>query len=68
MFTHSSADGKYDKALELYNQAIELNPNVATYYGNRSICNIKLECFGSALIDANNCLEIDKKYIKVSPN
>jgi len=57
-------DGKYESAIELYTKAININPNVPAYYGNRSICNIKLECFGSALIDANEAIKIDRKYIK----
>lgn len=56
--------GKYDKALDIYSQAIEVNPYVASYYGNRSFCNIKLECFGSALQDANQALKLDPKYVK----
>ena len=59
-------DGKFDKALELYTEAIDLNPNVAAYYGNRSFCNIKMDFFGAALEDANSAIKIDKKYIKVS--
>jgi len=56
--------GKYDKAVEKYTIAIEKNPFVATYYGNRSICNFRLECFGLALSDANRSIELDKKYVK----
>lgn len=57
-------EGKYDKALELYTEAINQNPFVAAYYGNRSICNIKMDFFGSALEDANNAIKNDNKYIK----
>ncbi|XP_065655533.1 serine/threonine-protein phosphatase 5 isoform X2 [Hydra vulgaris] len=57
-------NGKYDKSVEFYTKAIELNPYVAAYYGNRSFSNIKLECFGSALEDANQAIKIDRKYIK----
>ena len=38
---------------------------MAAYYGNRSICNFRLECFGLALIDANKSIDLDKKYVKV---
>lgn len=58
-------DGHFDTALELYTEAIELNPCCAVYYGNRSFCNIKLENYGYALADANKALGLDKKYIKV---
>ncbi|XP_066911519.1 serine/threonine-protein phosphatase 5-like [Clytia hemisphaerica] len=57
-------NGKFDKALALYSEAIDLNPNVAAYYGNRSFCNIKMDFFGAALEDANSAIKIDKKYIK----
>lgn len=57
--------GKYDQAITFYSKAIELNPYVASYYGNRSICNIKMECFGSALMDANEAIKLDRKYVKV---
>jgi len=56
--------GKYNKAIDLYTDAIVLNPNVAAYYGNRSICHIKMECFGSALQDANSAIKCNPKYIK----
>lgn len=45
--------------------AIELNPKVPAYYGNRSFCYIKTEYYGYALEDANKAIELDKKYIKV---
>lgn len=59
------SDGKYDEALSLYTKAIDLNPQVPAYYGNRSFCYIKTEYFGSALEDANKAIDLDKKYIKV---
>merc|ERR1719450_1765273 len=37
---------------------------MASYYGNRSFCNIKLECYGSALQDANQAITLDAKYVK----
>lgn len=54
----------YDKAIEFYSKAIELNPSAAVYYGNRSISYLKLECFGYALSDASKALELDKNYLK----
>lgn len=59
-------DKQYDEAIDFYSQAIKVNPNVVTYYGNRSFAYIKTECFGYALSDANKALEIDKKFLKVS--
>ncbi|KAK2167212.1 hypothetical protein LSH36_31g05027 [Paralvinella palmiformis] len=54
----------YAQAIELYTEAINLNPAVAAYYGNRSFAYLKTECFGYALSDATKALELDKTYIK----
>ena len=54
----------YDEAINLYSKAIELNPNVAVYYGNRSLAYLKTECFGYALNDATKAIDLDKNYIK----
>lgn len=54
----------YDKAIDLYSSAIECDPQIATYYGNRSIAYLKKEFFGYALADATKALELDKNYIK----
>ena len=53
-------------AIELYSEAIALDPSVATYYGNRSFAYLKTECFGFALADATKAIELDKSYVKVS--
>ncbi|XP_012231410.1 serine/threonine-protein phosphatase 5 [Linepithema humile] len=54
----------YNKAIELYTKAIELNPSVAVYYGNRSISYLRTECFGYALTDASKAIELDRNYVK----
>ncbi|EEB13025.1 serine/threonine-protein phosphatase PP-V, putative [Pediculus humanus corporis] len=54
----------YEKAIEMYTKAIEMNPTVAAYYGNRSLAHLRTECFGYALEDASKALELDKNYIK----
>ncbi|XP_065216869.1 serine/threonine-protein phosphatase 5 [Planococcus citri] len=54
----------YDEAITMYSKAISLNPNVAVYYGNRSLAYLKTECFGYALSDATKAIELDKNYIK----
>lgn len=54
----------YDQAIEYYSKAIELSPNVAIYYGNRSLAYLKTECFGYALSDATKAIEVDKNYVK----
>nr|XP_008540866.1 PREDICTED: serine/threonine-protein phosphatase 5 [Equus przewalskii] len=54
----------YENAIKFYSQAIELNPNNAIYYGNRSLAYLRTECYGYALADATRAIELDKKYIK----
>ncbi|XP_015119779.1 serine/threonine-protein phosphatase 5 [Diachasma alloeum] len=54
----------YEKAIEFYTKAIESNPNVATYYANRSFAYLKTECFGYALTDASKAIELDRNYVK----
>lgn len=58
------SEGDFNKAIELYSAAIDLNPNVAVYYGNRSISYLKTECYGYALSDATKAIELDKSYLK----
>ncbi len=55
---------EYEKAIELYNNAIEIDGQNPTYYGNRSIAYLKTECFGYALADASKAIELDKNYVK----
>ena len=61
----SPSDKKFEDAIGYYSRAIELNPNVAVYYGNRSFAYLKMESYGYALIDASKALELDRTYIKV---
>lgn len=56
----------FQEAIDHYTKAIELNPTIAVYYGNRSFANMKMESYGYALADANKALELDKTYIKVT--
>lgn len=55
----------FQQAITYYSEALEINPTVAAFYGNRSFAYLKTECFGSALEDASKALELDKSYIKV---
>ena len=58
------AEQDYEEAINLYSKAIELNPNVAIYYGNRSMAYLRTECFGAALRDATNAIALDRNYVK----
>lgn len=62
----SLSDGDYSQAITYYTQAIELNPFVAAYYGNRSFAHLRTESFGYALSDASKALQLDRNYIKVT--
>lgn len=62
----SPSEKKFEEAIGYYSRAIELNPYVAVYYGNRSFAYLKMESYGYALIDASKALELDRTYIKVS--
>ncbi|KAL9668720.1 hypothetical protein QQ045_006258 [Rhodiola kirilowii] len=55
---------KYNQAIDLYTQAIEINGSNAVYYANRAFSHIKLEEYGSAIQDATKAIEIDPKYSK----
>lgn len=59
------AEEDYNQAIAFYTKAIEANPTVAAYYGNRSFAYLRTECFGYALTDADKALSLDKAYIKV---
>lgn len=54
----------YDNAIKYYTEALELNPQNAIYYSNRSLAYLRTECYGYALADATKALEVDKNYIK----
>lgn len=49
----------------MYSQAIEKNPTSTVYYTNRAFAHIKLEEYGSAIIDATRAIDIDPKWVKV---
>ena len=41
---------RFSAAVDLYTQAISLNPSNAVYFANRSIANHRLENFGNLLL------------------
>lgn len=57
-------DQEYDKAIEFYTKAIELNPNNAVYYANRSLAYMRVESFGFALADGMSAVKSDPTYLK----
>lgn len=59
-----STEKEYEKAIEMYAKAIELEPNNAVYYANRSLAHLRLESFGSALEDGVMAVKNDPAYLK----
>jgi len=64
LFFSTIKDQHYSEAIDFYAKAINLVPNEASYYGNRSFANLKTEFYGCALEDANKSIELDAKYLK----
>jgi serine/threonine-protein phosphatase 5 len=59
------SDRKFSHAIDLYTQAIELNGQNAVYFANRAFAHLRLEEYGSAILDATKAIEVDPKYSKV---
>ncbi|CAG0913741.1 unnamed protein product [Notodromas monacha] len=55
---------EYKLAIDSYSKAIEMDPNVAPYFGNRSFAYLRTEMFGAALQDATSAITLDPSYIK----
>lgn len=54
----------YDKAIELYTQAISLEPNDHVLYSNRSACYINQGNFQKALEDGDKCVALNAGWWK----
>lgn len=54
----------YVKALSYYSEAIEICPENASYYGNRSACYMMLRQFQNALDDARKSVALDPAFVK----
>lgn len=55
---------QYRSAIPFYTEAIELCPDTASYYGNRSACYMMLNNFRSALEDARKAVQLDPTFVK----
>ena len=58
------SQGQFDKAIELYTSAIEIDPENAILYSNRSFAHLKMESYGYSLADATKSIELNSGYIK----
>uniref|UniRef100_T1HXC1 TPR_REGION domain-containing protein n=1 Tax=Rhodnius prolixus TaxID=13249 RepID=T1HXC1_RHOPR len=57
--------GKWKQAIEEYTTSIELYPDDAVYYGNRSYCYVQLKLWEAAEKDCDRALELKPDYLKV---
>ncbi|EFO17421.1 TPR Domain containing protein [Loa loa] len=56
--------GNFEKALILYNEAIQLHPTNFILYSNRSAVFLRLKCFHNSLDDAKQSLALNPKWAK----
>jgi L1 cell adhesion molecule like protein len=57
-------DGDFKKAVEHFTEAINAEPNNASFYSNRSAAHLKLSDTAKALADANKCIELKPEWSK----
>ncbi|KAF6148734.1 hypothetical protein GIB67_019342 [Kingdonia uniflora] len=55
---------QWNKAVNLYSEAIKLNSENATYYCNRAAAYLELGCFQQAETDCSEAILLDKKNVK----
>lgn len=55
---------RYEEAIELYTQAIELDPTNSVYYANRAAAYSSKEDHTSAIGDAEDAIGADPSYVK----
>ncbi len=53
---------EFDKAIELYSQAIKVDPNYASAYNNRGVAKVEDGRPHEAILDYNRAIEIDTAY------
>ncbi|XP_043716686.1 protein SGT1 homolog isoform X2 [Telopea speciosissima] len=57
-------DDNFELAVDLYTQAIEIDPKNADLYADRAQANIKLGNYTEAVADANRAIELDSSMAK----
>ena len=58
------AEKNYQGAIDWFTKSIDLHPT-AVVYSNRAFAHIKLEEYGSAIIDSTEAISLDPAYVKV---
>jgi len=56
--------GEYRKSIDLYNQAIEMCPNTASFYGNRAAAYMMIKKYHEAIEDSKSATRIDPNFVK----
>ena len=56
----------YDEAIEAFNEAITLDPNLAGFYTMRGYCYSKIEKYKEAIEDLNRAIELILKMHKIT--
>ncbi|KAI8595491.1 hypothetical protein EDD21DRAFT_448584 [Dissophora ornata] len=56
--------GNYAAAVDLYSQAIKLEPSNATYYGNRSAALMMIKRYSDAAKDCQAAIRLDPTFVK----
>nr|XP_033796956.1 uncharacterized protein LOC117359008 isoform X2 [Geotrypetes seraphini] len=56
--------GKYSQAVELFSEAIKLDPEDHRYFGNRSYCYEQLKHYKEALLDAETAIRLSTNWPK----
>lgn len=57
-------NSQYDRAIQLYARAIELDPHSAVYHNNISLAYFRQENYKQAEEHARRSIELDPKYLK----
>ena len=57
-------EGKYQEAVDAYAQAIQADPSVPAFYGNRSAALLMLKKFDQALSDCKKAIDLDPAYVR----
>lgn len=55
---------KYERAIQLYGEAIELDPTQAAYLGNRAAAYLMVRKYTAALSDCDKAIEINPDFLK----